>query len=174
MYLRSYGIPAIIKEEKLQEGGRALRIVVEISEDATEPVVTIKCREKTALVDRLIAAVQIIDRQIMVLCEGNLTPVDLEKILYIESVDKKCFVYTQEKVYESSYKLYELEGRLEAYMFVRISKSGIVNLKNIRSIKAWLNRKLLVTMENGEQLVVSRQYAGRIKELLGVLGGKDA
>ena len=131
-----------------------MQIEVEIREDAAEPVVTIKCRERTALIDRLISALQIIDRQMMVLCEGNITPLDLGEILYIESVDGTCFVYTKEKVYESSDKLYELEERLEAYMFVRISKSVIVNLEHIQSIKSWLNRRLIITMENEEQLIV--------------------
>ncbi|MDE6874690.1 MAG: LytTR family transcriptional regulator DNA-binding domain-containing protein [Lachnospiraceae bacterium] len=54
--------------------------------------------------------------------DGEITPLALEKILYIESVDGKCFVYTQEKIYGSAYKLYELEERLEEYMFVRVSK----------------------------------------------------
>lgn len=145
-----------------------MRIEVEISEDVTELEITIKCREKTAVVDRLVAALQMIDRQIMVSCEGSITPLGLGEILYIESVDGKSFVYTKEKIYESSCKLYELEERLEAYMFVRISKSAIVNLEHIKSMKTWLDRRLFITMENGEQLIASRQYAGGIKKLLGV------
>ncbi len=147
-----------------------MRIEVEISEDVAEPEITIKCREKTAVVDRLVAALQMIDRQIMVSCEGSITPLGLGEILYIESVDGKSFVYTKEKIYESSCKLYELEERLEAYMFVRISKSAIVNLEHIKSMKTWLERRLFITMENGEQLIASRQYAGGIKKLLGVQG----
>ncbi|MDE7212810.1 MAG: LytTR family transcriptional regulator [Lachnospiraceae bacterium] len=147
-----------------------MRIEVEISEDVTEPEITIKCREKTAVVDRLVAALQMIDRQIMVSYKGSITPLGLGEILYIESVDGKSFVYTKEKIYESSCKLYELEERLEAYMFVRISKSAIVNLEHIKSMKTWLERRLFITMENGEQLIASRQYAGGIKKLLGVQG----
>ena len=77
-------------------------------------------------------------------------------------------LFRSKQVYESYHKLYELEEQLAEYMFVRISKSGIVNLKNILSIKAYINRRLLITMSNKEQLIVSRQYAGRIKTLLGV------
>lgn len=145
-----------------------MHINIEIQEDATDTVVTIKCREQDAFVDRLIAALKIIDKQIMVIHEGNMTSIDLEDILYIESVDRKCFIYTVNKVYESFNKLYELEQQLEQYLFVRINKSCVVNLKNIDSIKTYLDRRLLITMSNGEQLIVSRQYAGDIKNLLGV------
>ena len=145
-----------------------MQIKIEFCEELAEPEITIKCREKTALIDRLVAALQMIDRQIMVSCEGNMLPLALGEILYIESVDGKTFLYTQGKIYESPCKLYELEERLEAYMFVRTSKSAIVNLEHIKSIKTWLDRRLLITMENGESLIASRQYARGIKKLLGV------
>lgn len=145
-----------------------MHINIDIQEDATDTVVTIKCKKQDAFVERLIAALKIIDKQIMVIHEGNMTSIDLEDILYIESVDRKCFIYTVNKVYESFNKLYELEQQLEQYLFVRINKSCVVNLKNIDSIKTYLDRRLLITMSNGEQLIVSRQYAGGIKTLLGV------
>lgn len=145
-----------------------MQINIEIQEDITDTAVTIKCKERDAFVERLIAALQIIDKQIMVMHEGNMVILDLEKILYIESVDRKCFLYTADKVYESFHKLYELEQQLGQYFFVRINKSCIVNLKNISSIKTYLNRRLLITLSSGENLIVSRQYADEIKVLLGV------
>lgn len=145
-----------------------MQINVEIQEDVTDTAVTIKCRERDAFVERLIAALQIIDKQIMAMHDGNITVLDLEKVLYIESVDRKCFLYTVDKIYESFHKLYELEQQLGQYFFVRINKSCIVNLKNISSIKTYLNRRLLITLSSGEQLIVSRQYADEIKVLLGV------
>lgn len=148
-------------------GGEGLKINVELQEDLEDTVVIIKCKEHNALVDRLVAALRIMDRQITVLHEGNMTVLDLEKILYIESVDRKCFIYTAEKLYESCNKLYELEQQLEQYLFVRINKACIVNLKNVESIKTYIDRRLLMTLMNGEQLVVSRQYAEGIKVLLG-------
>lgn len=145
-----------------------MQINIEIQADTEDPVITIKCKEKDVFIDKLIAALKIIDRQIMVLYEGNMTSLNLEEILYIESVDRKCFVYTADRIYESYSKLYELEQQLEQYMFVRINKSCVINLKKIDSIKTYFDRRLLVTMSNNEQLIVSRMYAEKIKELLGV------
>ncbi|MCM1065664.1 MAG: LytTR family transcriptional regulator [Eubacterium sp.] len=143
-----------------------MKIDIEIREDTEDTVVTIKCREHNALVDRLVAALRIIDRQITVYYEGKITVLDLEKIMYIESVDGKCFLYTADKLYGSDSRLYELEQQLGQYLFVRINKACIVNLKNVESIKTYLDRRLLMTLMNGEQLVVSRQYAENIKGLL--------
>lgn len=145
-----------------------MQINVEIQEDITDTVVTIKCKKQDAFIERLMAALKIIDKQIMVMWEGDILALDLEEILYIESVDRKCFVYTASQVYESFNKLYELQQQLEQYLFIRINKSCIVNLKNIDAIKKYINRRLLITLSNNEQLIVSRQYASEIKVLLGV------
>ena len=93
---------------------------------------------------------------------------DVSKVIYLESVDRKTFVYTGENVYESSLKLYELEQQLDECGFFRASKSCLVQLKYIKSLKADINRKIRVTLENGEQIIVSRQYAEELKKKLGV------
>ena len=147
-----------------------MQVHIETGEDISETVITIRCKEKTPYISRLIGALKIIDRQIIVKYEGAVTSLNLEKILYIESGDRKCFVYTDKETYESDSRLYELEERLEEYLFVRISKSSIVNLKNIESIKTYINRRLLITLNNGEQLIASRQYADAIRLLLGMKG----
>ncbi len=145
-----------------------MQINIEIQEDISDTIITIKCRKQDIFIERLIAALQIIDRQIMVRYNENIIALNLEEILYIESVDKKCFIYTADKVYESFNKLYELQQQLEQYLFVRINKSCIVNLNNISSIKTYIDRRLLITLSNNEQLIASRQYANGIKALLGV------
>ncbi len=145
-----------------------MQINIEIQEDISDTIITIKCREQDIFIERLIAALQIIDRQIMVRYNENIIALNLEEILYIESVDKKCFIYTADKVYESFNKLYELQQQLEQYLFVRINKSCVVNLNNISSIKTYIDRRLLITLSNNEQLIASRQYANGIKALLGV------
>ena len=145
-----------------------MRIIIETTEEAEDTVITIRCREKSAYIDRLVAAAYMVDRQIMVTRGGEVLPLDLERVLYMESVDGRCFVYTQEEIYECGSKLYELEQQLGPYLFVRANKSGIVNLKKIQSIQTYVNRRLLLTMENGEQMIASRQYAENIKRLLGL------
>lgn len=59
-------------------------------------------------------------------------------------------------------------GRLCGGNFLRISKSCIVQLKYIRSLKSELDRRIRITLENGEQLIASRQYADELKKRLGV------
>lgn len=145
-----------------------MQLKIELQENIEEPVIIIHCKEKNALIERLIAAFQIIDRQITVTCNGSVTTIDLSDILYIESVDRKCYLYTSDQVFETSDKLYELERQLSTFLFVQINKSCLANMKHIDSIKAYIDRRLLITMSNGEQLIASRQYAAEVKTMLGV------
>ena len=41
-----------------------------------------------------------------------------------------------------------------------------MNFRKIRSIRPELGGRMLVTMDNGEQVYVSRQYAGELKDKL--------
>ena len=57
----------------------------------------------------------------------------------------------------------ELEDALGELDFLRAGRSVIVNFRRIKSIRPELGGRMLVTMDNGEQVYVSRQYAGELK-----------
>ena len=65
-------------------------------------------------------------------------------------------------------QLYTVNQSTEKPDFIRTSKSSLVRLKYIRSVKVELNHKLRLTLENGEQLIVSRSYSEQLKQRLGV------
>ena len=50
-----------------------------------------------------------------------------------------------------------------------MSKSFLIHLQNIQSLKADINRRVRITMSNGEQIIASRQYADELKKRLGVI-----
>ena len=55
---------------------------------------------------------------------------------------------------------------------MRISKSTVINLNRIKSIRPDFGGKILATMENGEKVSVSRQYANEFKTKLGIGGNR--
>ena len=93
------------------------------------------------------------------------TPAD---VLYFESVDNRTYLYTEDEVMEIKKRLYELEFLLSDKDFIRISKSQIVNINKIKSLKPELNRTILATMCNGEQLSISRKYVQSIRKMLSI------
>ncbi len=145
-----------------------MKISINIDLGLAETEIVINCGSLTNEVESIIAAIRMADNQITVIKDGETHILDISKIAYIESVDRKTFVYTESDCYESKLKLYEMDGRLCGGNFLRISKSCIVRLKYIRSLKSEFDRRIRITLENGEQLIASRQYADELKKRLGV------
>ena len=119
-------------------------------------------------IERMVAMMRMIDMQIAVRRDNETVLLDTDKILYVEAVDRKTFVYTNTETYESELKLYELEQELVERDFLRISKQSIVNLRKIKSLKTDVNRKIRITLQNGEQIVVSRMYSDELRRKLGL------
>lgn len=145
-----------------------MKISININESISDTEIVINSRSLTPEIEKIIATLRILDQQIMVVKGDESYILDVAKIVYIESVDRKTFVYTEADCFESKLKLYEIEEQLCQGGFLRASKSCLVHLKFIRSLKSELDRKLRLTLENGEQLIVSRQYADELKRRLGV------
>lgn len=145
-----------------------MKISINIDPSLGDTEITVNCSALTPEIESIIAALRIMDSQITVIKGDESFILDISKIAYIESVDRRTFVYTAGECYETKMKLYEMEERLCGSGFQRISKSCLVRLRFIRSIKAELDRRLRLTLENGEQMIVSRQYADELKRRLGV------
>ena len=132
----------------------------------SETEVIINCPQADEDILRLVAMLRIHQRKLVGLRDGESHLLDIKDILYIDTTDKRTFLYTRESVYESALRLYELEDSLAGLDFLRISLSAIVNFRCIRSIRPERGGRLLMTMENVEQVYVSRQNAASIKEKL--------
>lgn len=145
-----------------------MKISINIDPEFTDTEIIINCGSITAETESIIAAIRMADNQITVIKNDEIHILDISEIAYIETVDRKTFVYTENDCYESKLKLYEMDHQLCGNNFLRISKSCIVHLKYIRSLKAEFDRKIRITLENGEQLIVSRQYADELKKRMGV------
>ncbi|HIV87653.1 MAG TPA: LytTR family transcriptional regulator DNA-binding domain-containing protein [Candidatus Pygmaiobacter gallistercoris] len=145
-----------------------MKIEIKVEEQLGEMEVEIRCRQLTAEVERILAALRMMNNQLTGKRDGELHLINIDAVIYIESVDRHTFLYTDDAVYESDLKLYELEQRLEEAGFCRVSRSCLIQLRQIRSLRAELDRKLRVTLSSGEQIIASRQYADELKRRLGV------
>lgn len=153
----------------MRKGGDSLKIEIHVDETAADLKISVTCRQLTPDVEKMIAALRIMNHQVTAKKDNEIHLLDTAQIIYIESVDRKCFVYTADEVYESELRLYEFEQQLEEYGFFRVSKSFLIQLRNVQSLKADIDRKVRITMSNGEQIMASRQYAENLKKRLGVI-----
>ena len=145
-----------------------MKITINTDEKITETEIAIHCRALDTEIEKIMATLRMLNSQLMVTKDEENHLVDIADIIYVEAVERKTFVYTGEDVFESKLKLYEMEERLCAGSFLRGSKSCLVNLRYIKSLKNDIERKIRLTLKNGEQIVVSRQYADEMKKRLGV------
>lgn len=146
-----------------------MKIRIEEDAAAQEMEITIRCRRTDDSVIRLLEMLRAGDKKLTGHLGNQTYILDAGAVLYIDTVEKRTFLYTKDAVYETPLKLYELEERLESADFFRASKSSIINFNQIQSLKPEFGGTMQVTMSNGEKLMVSRQYARIIKEKLGCM-----
>lgn len=146
-----------------------MKIEIHVDEKAEDLEISVTCKQLTSDVEKIIAALRMMNHQLTAEKDNETHLLDIEQIIYIESVDRKCFIYTSDEIYESELRLYELEQQLAEYGFFRVSKSFLVQLRSVQSLKADIDRKIRVTMSNGEQIIASRKYAENLKKRLGVI-----
>ena len=143
-----------------------MKIIIDEGTQITETEVTIRCRKADEQILRMIASLRVFDRKITGLRDGQtflLSPAD---ILYCDTADRRTFLYTAEGVYETPLKLYELLDQFSQEEFLRASKSSVVNFSKIKSLRPDFGGRLTATLENGEQLTISRQFVPDIKKKL--------
>lgn len=135
--------------------------------EKTQPeVVEIHCHKISDEVKEIVAFVKSRQGQLTGVIDDRQFEIALGDIFYIEAVENKVFIYTQSKVYETKQKLYELEGVLKEKKFLRISKSTLLNLMKISSIKPALNGRFTAVLYSGEEIVISRKYVPELKKAL--------
>lgn len=115
---------------------------------------------------KLIKKIKSLDFMINGNSQGKVFQVHISDIYYVESVERKTFLYTKDEVYMTDKKLYELEEMLKEAGIIRISKSCLVNVDMLYSIRQLMNSQLEATLLNGEKLIVARTYLKSIKNIL--------
>ena len=143
-------------------------MVVLIKEGHQNVEIVINCPKVTDEIRQLASLLKGHGHKMPGMKDGQTFLIDRHDILYFESVDKRCFIYTAADVYETALKLYEIEEWLAGGIFFRSSKSQVVNLKKIKSLCPEFGGRIEIILENGEKMMVSRQYAKQLKERLGL------
>jgi len=141
---------------------------IEIKEGFESIEVVIQCPEITNEIRKMESLLYGLEQRLSCSKDGKMHLVSKHDILYFESVDKRCFVYTQNNIYETGLRLYEIEEMLIDTGFIRNGKSQILNIAKIKSLCPDFGGRIEVIMENGEMLITSRQYAKLLKERLGI------
>lgn len=96
-------------------------------------------------------------------CVQKLNP---GSIYYLEVVDRKLFACQEKEVWQIDGSLRSFLDCYKASGFVQIGKSTAVNLYRVSRVKADLNMRLRLLMDNGEILILNRNYKKAFMEAL--------
>ena len=133
-----------------------------------EQEVVVRCHDINGEVVSIVEKLKNGDSIFLGIKDGKTFQINVKDIFYIESVDNKTYIYLQKDVFETKLKLYELEEKLKGTKLFRCSKSMILNIAKIRSVSPSVNSRLEASLINGEKVIISRQYVGTLKKILGM------
>ncbi len=148
--------------------GASVRISIENIPPDEEEEIVIRCHE---INDEILGLMRRLKSKSAVLIGYDDTAIyqlKLPDVYYFEAVDNKVFIYCRDKVYESRQKLYEIEQLSGNKKFFRASKSIVLNITKIACVKPSISGRFEASMDNGETVVVSRQYVPVLKAMLGL------
>jgi len=145
------------------KGVKRLKFIKKQIEGLNEVEVELRYAEMNNDIIKLIKSIENNEKFIYGTDEGRQYKIRVSEIYYAESVDKKTFLYTKSSVFRTELRLYQLIETLKANDFIQISKSCIVNMDVLESIRALSNSCLEATLINGEKVNVSRKYLTDIK-----------
>jgi len=144
-----------------------MKIIIQDPAPNEEDSITISVKHMT---DSIVRAISILKspNQLTVYLNNNAFPLSVSEIYYVESVDLKTFVYTEQAVYQAKQKLYEVEELLDKSEFLRANRQTIVNIKKIKNIAPAGDGRFQATLTNGENVIISRQNVSAMKEVFGL------
>ena len=154
---------------KEKKGEGLVKVKIEIEPNLDETEVVIRCGQ---LDESIVNLQNYITQQSggerhLRLCRGDTEYyVSVKEIYFFETEGKTIQAHTAEHIFETDYKLYELEEVLPG-SFMRISKSTIVNLDYIYSITRNLTASSVVEFKgSSKKALVSRSYYKALTERL--------
>ena len=91
----------------------------------------------------------------------------VDEITWIEAQGNYVRLHHGAKSYLMRESLTALEGQLDPANFLRIHRSVIVRINQIRELQPWMHGEYRVILENGTQLMLTRNYRQNLQKVIG-------
>ncbi len=138
-----------------------MKIKIEIDDGLAEEEIIIRCKslneDVISIQKRITDAVN--SRMQLEVSKGEkVYYLTIDEILFFETDTNGVVVHTATQIYETRYRLYELEDLLPG-SFIRVSKSSILNTSKVRAIHKNITAASEVEfMGSNKKVFVSRNY----------------
>lgn len=119
-----------------------------------------------ALLETIRAKQESLDR-IVFRADGRITFLNTRDIEWVEADDKYVQVHTAKGARMVRQTLSAMEAQLEPKHFVRIHRSAVVNVEQIKELQPLFDGDHSILMQSGTKLTLSRHYRERLFAVLG-------
>lgn len=145
-----------------------MKLTIEQSLENNEIEITIKCGVMDDRLRKLIESIRQYSFSLQCKNDSEVYSIPLEEIYYIETIDKKTFVYCKSEVYETNSLLSDLEEKFSTSNFIRVNKSCVLNLNYLSKVNPLWNHRLEAILKNNEKIVITRHYIPDFKNKIGL------
>ena len=105
--------------------------------------------------------------RLMVKSAGRIHFLKVGQIDWIEAAGNYAEVHVGQKSYLLRETMNHLEAKLDAYKFLRVHRSTIVNVERIKELQPWYCGDYRIILQDGTQLTLSRSFQAKLWRLLG-------
>ena len=141
-----------------------MKIVFRKNPDAKEIRILVEARERTPEVEALLRRLEPVG-QLKAYDERGEILLNMDEIIRIYTQQRRVLVDSDRGSFSLRSRLYELEEKLDAAEFVRISNSEIVNRRRILHLDFSLTGTIRLSLKGGVETYVSRRYVSRIRRM---------
>lgn len=145
-----------------------IKIFTNISKEFKETTLTITAPVLTEEIQGIIeyASNSKVPSKIMANKNNEIYFIKIEDIICFFSQDKYNYIRTKDGIYRLKYKLYEIEEVFNSKDFIRISKSCIININQVKCFDTNTLGTLIVKLNDNTQEIVSKRNVSQIMKLL--------
>ncbi|MFA9378935.1 MAG: LytTR family DNA-binding domain-containing protein [Lachnotalea sp.] len=146
-------------------GAVVIKVIIEHSNDYEKQFI-IKCSDVDEEVENIKLLVESYGERLEGRLGDEIVFIKPAEIYYFEYVDYNVFAYTSNNVYKIAHSLDKLEKTYAYESFFRCSKSMIINLNHVEKLKSIMGNKIIATLDNNEEIIISRHFSKMIRAYL--------
>jgi len=98
--------------------------------------------------------------------QSDTVRVNVSKIDWIDAAGDYMCVHAEGQTYVLRETMKSLEAILDPRVFSRVHRSTIVNVQRVRRLRPHTNGEYFLTLEDGQEIKLSRSYRDRVDQLL--------
>ena len=91
---------------------------------------------------------------------------DLDDVLAFQAEREIVWIVTAKQRYLATQPLKAIEERLRDSVFQRVHRNALVNVNHVRKMTPLTSQRWLLTLSNGQELIVSKRQAADVRQLL--------